>query len=97
MIRLAHETSGNDTTTNLIPTIVSGTFTEMRDLINNGGFPCILVQYDGWTRYSAPMAYVTYLTDGAFGMTIAGYFPRIDNYSIIGMLLWRSNNTLEWA
>lgn len=99
VIRLTHlDNSGPDTTANLTPSIVSGTFSDIDNKVSNGGCPCILVEYvHPWgMRYSVPMAYLVYITDGFLRLSVAGFSTITDTFLKIGILEWDSNNDIYW-
>lgn len=99
VIRLTHaENSGQDTTTNLTPSIVSGTFSALYNKVSNGGCPCVLVEYlHPWgPRYAVPMAYIVYATEGLIRICIAGFSTITDSFTKIGILDWDSNNGISW-
>ena len=95
IIRLTHaDNSGGDTIENLTPSIISGTFAELTSKYQNGGFPCILVQYyHPWgTRFSAPMI----AGFGADANTI--YITIKMPFSNTGLpAIWTYNDTIAWA
>ena len=100
VIRLTHAAnSGDDVVVNLTPSIVSGSFADLSEKILNGGYPCILVEYQhlSWGyRYSAPMGYVAYSGSNVIMITIAGYSAVNMEFKAFGTLLWLNNDTLEW-
>ena len=99
VIRLTHSNdSGEDTPANLVLSIVSGTFAEIYSKLQNGGCPCILVEYyHPWgIRFSAPMAYVVYVGDGAFTIVIAGVSGMSNLYLVYGSARWTSAG-LSWV
>lgn len=100
VIRLTHAAnSGLDTFNNLTPSIVSGSFADLSEKVLNGGYPCILVEYDhlSWTfRFSAPMGYLVYAGSNGISIRIAGFAPVDDVFKTIGTLLWSNNDTIAW-
>ena len=101
VIKLTHANNSDaDGPSSLTPSIVSGTYADVRAKLENGGCPCILVEYyHPWGRqYSAPMGFVTYVSVSAFSVTIAGYssFPPSNNsFCVIGELVWSASG-IEW-
>ena len=100
VIRLTHAAnSGADTTVNLTPSIVSGSFADLSEKILNDGYPCILVEYYhlSWGfRYSAPMGYVSFAGANAIEVDIAGYSLVDENFIVFGRLVWSNNDTIAW-
>lgn len=103
VIKLTHANNSDaDGPSSLTPSIVSGTYADVRAKLNNGGCPCILVEYyHPWgIQYSAPMGFVTYVSLNTFSVTIAGYsvFPPSNENSFceIGVLVWSASG-IEWA
>ena len=101
VIRLTHTNdSGIDSTANLTPSIISGTFQGLKSKIDGGGFPSILVQYyHPWGYYGELVGYVTYISNNAIYCAAAGYYPfgnglQVYFYSL--PLVWSSNDTITW-
>lgn len=99
VIRLTHsDDSGADIPSNLTPSIISGSFSDLSAKISNGEYPTILVQYyHPWgMSYAVPMAYVIYASNSVVTFTIAGYSPAVNAYAIYGDVNWSSSDTLSW-
>ena len=99
VIRLTHaNNSGQDTTANLTPSIVSGTFSALYNKVSNGGCPCVLVEYaHPWGQhYAVPMAYIVYATDEFLRLSIAGFSTITDSFIKIGVLGWDGNDDIYW-
>lgn len=99
IIRLTHgDNSGLDTTANLTPSIVSGTYASLVAKMQGGGCPTILVEYvHPWgNRFAAPMIGGILVNPSSLYVKIAGYFPSTDDWQAFG-LRWDSNDTLSWA
>ncbi|MCR4870337.1 MAG: hypothetical protein K5859_03445 [Atopobiaceae bacterium] len=105
IIRLTHaENSGYDTAENITPSIVEGTYADLVAKMQDGGCPCILVEYvhPNWgKRYAAPMAFAQYYTQSEINIAIAGYFANVPNatspFNYIGALYWTSSDTIAWG
>ena len=99
VIRLTHaDNSGQDTTENLTPSIVSGTFSALYNKVSNGGCPCVLVEYaHPWGQhYAVPMAYIVYATDGGIRFVVAGFSTITESFAKIGVLFWADDDTIFW-
>lgn len=105
VIRLTHsDNSGADTTSNLTPSIVSGTYSNLYTKLSSGGFLIILVEYyHPWgTAFSSPMGYVLGGDEYGITITVAGFSPFGSTGSTVasrvyGNLLWSSNDTISWS
>lgn len=101
VIRLMHTNdSGPDAPANLTLSIVSGTFAQLYAKINNGGCPCILVEYyhPSWgILHASPIAYIIYSSSQGLTICIAGYSRVNNQFGVIGELAWTSNDTLGWT
>lgn len=101
VIRLTHaDNSGQDTPENLTPSITSGTFADLYAKLSDGGCPCVLVEYmfPIWgIAFSAPMAYITYVSDNGIAFAVAGYSIVDEAYATYGTLHWNSDGTLTWS
>lgn len=101
VIRLTHSNdSGADSPANLTPSIVSGTFADLKTKIVNGGCPCILVEYYhplfGY-RFAVPMAYVTYCGDNSISIAIVGCsFIGNRSFTYYGEIGWVEDDSLVW-
>lgn len=99
VIHLEHaNNSDDDNSASLTPTIVSGTFAELKAKINDGGCPYILVEYHHpWgTAFTMPMGYVTYVGVTAITVVIAGYSAFQNVFKLFGYLVWADDDTLFW-
>lgn len=99
IIRLTHaENSGLDTTANLTPSIVSGTYASLVAKMQGGGCPTILVEYvHPWgSMFANPMIGDITLNQNTLYVTIAGYFPSTEDWQAL-YLRWYSNDTLSWV
>ena len=99
VIRLTHaDNSGDDTPTNLTPSIVSGTFSALYNKASNGGCPCVLVEYlHPWgAQYATPMAYCVYASNLGMRFSIAGFSTMSDTFKKIGILDWDVDNNIFW-
>ena len=99
VIRLTHANNSNiDSSANLTPSIIEGSFSDLFAKISNGEYPTILVQYyHPWgIRFAVPMAYITYFSDSAIILTIAGYSSASNAYTTYGAVTWSSSDTLSW-
>lgn len=106
VIRLTHaDNSGPDNSTNLTPSIVEGTYAGLAAKISGGGCPCILVEYSNpfmGTYYSAPMGFVSYISNGGISIAIAGpffYLQGVDYdtpFGRVGNVTWTSSDTIAW-
>lgn len=103
IIRLTHaENSGPDDGDNITPSIVDGTYAELVAKLQDGGCPCILVEYVNpffGRNYAAPMAFVAYYTESYIVIDIAGFFnfrnaPVTLGY--FGPVQWSSSDTIGW-
>lgn len=101
VIRLTHaNNTGGDTLVNLTPSIVSGTFAQLHGKISNGECPRVMVEYwhSMWGLGSAvPMAYITYASEGAIEMVIAGYSVIEQIFKRYGTFIWLSDGNVELA
>lgn len=100
VIRLIHaNNSGDDNSTNLTISIVSGTYASLMAKINNGGYPCILVEYEhpfGF-RFSDIMGYVSNYSGGvAIEIRIAGYSLGTNQFKEFGTAVWESDDSIYW-
>lgn len=100
IIRLVHTNdSGPDTSANLTISIVSGTYASLMAKINDGGFPCILVEYQHpyGIRFSDIMGYVNYVGGNALTFAIAGFsFMGGDQFKLFGYAVWDDGDNLYW-
>lgn len=103
VIRLTHaENSAYDVDSEITPSIVDGTFADLVAKMQDGGCPCILVEYVNpmfGRYYAAPMAFVQYYTGSYITISIAGYFSvqnATSPFSFLGNLAWSSSNTIAW-
>ncbi len=99
IIRLTHaDNSGPDNYTNLTPSIVEGTFADLTAKLQDGGCPCILVQYcHPWgERWAVPMVHGLSWDASTLHMTIVGYLPFSMN-SVVLNLNWSFNDTVAWV
>ena len=100
VIRLTHSNdSGADIITNLTPSIVSGTFAGLSDIISDGGVPNILIEYyHPWGMYYAfNGGVITYVSSNNISMVVAGFMPVDEIFTSLGDLLWSSNDSIAWA
>lgn len=100
VIKLTHANNSDmDGASSLTPSIISGTYADLRSKITNGGCPCILVQYfHPWGyQYSAPMAYVTYVGSDSVTINVAGFsaFNEGSTWHNFGSLVWSASG-IEW-
>ena len=101
VIRLTHSNDSNaDLPANLTPSIVSGSYSELITKINNGGCPCILVEYyHPWGfGFAVPMAYICYASNEVISIAIVGA-SSFGNWAVShwGDLSWSSNDTVSWG
>lgn len=99
VIRLTHaDNSGPDTTANLTPSIVSGTFSDISNKVLNGGCPCVLVEYvHPWgMHYAVPMAYIVYANAYDIRLSVAGFSTITDTFIKIGVLDWTDDGNIIW-
>ena len=100
VIRLTHSNdSGADAPGNLTPSIVSGSFSDLYSKLSNGGCPIILVEYYHpayMIQYSTIMGYITYFTNNAIIITIAGFTTLDKIFKEWGILLWDTNDDIGW-
>lgn len=103
IIRLTHaENSGYDDDENITPSIVDGTYADLVAKMQDGGCPCILVEYANpffGRYYAAPMAFVQYYTESDINISIAGFFsvPNATSpFNYLGNVYWTSSDTIGW-
>lgn len=99
IIRLTHSNdSGADNSTNLTPSIIEGSFSDLYAKLSNGEYPTILIQYyHPWgIRFAVPMAYIMYFSNSVISFNIAGYSSITSAYVVYGSLTWSSSDTLSW-
>ena len=99
VIRLTHgDDSGADTSANLTPSIVSGSYDALMSKCQNSGVPCILVEYfHPWGhRYAAPMGDVIYASAQGISINISGFFPTDNLFKTVGIIFWSNSDTLAW-
>ena len=99
VIRLTHTAdSGEDIPANLAPSIVCGTYNHLYEEVEDGGAPCILVEYyHPWRgAFSAPMAYITYVSPTTITIKVVGYSSLDDSFHAYGALEWNNDDTLGW-
>ena len=99
VIRLTHaDNSGPDNSTNLTPSIISGTFTGLYEKITNDGCPCVLVEYiHPWGMYyAAPMASINTVNSTEIALTIYGYSVTAGANALIGTLHWNNSDILSF-
>ena len=98
VIRLTHaDSSGPDNTTNITPSIVSGSYADLSAKIGNDEYPLILVEYKHpWgMRFAIPMAYISSCDSEAITLLIIGYsFVNEDN-TMSFTLEWTLSDTLN--
>lgn len=98
IIRLTHaNNSGPDTTANLTPSIMSGTYASLVAKMQGDGCPTILVEYVHplWgIMFANPMISGITANQDSLRITIAGYFP-VSESQVLG-LSWDSTDTLSW-
>lgn len=104
IIRLTHaENSGPDDGENITPSIVEGTYAELVAKMQDGGCPCILVEYANpffGRYYAAPMAFVAYYTESYIIIDIAGFFNFRNapaGLGYFGGVQWSSSDTIAWG
>lgn len=99
VIHLEHaNNSDQDGYASLTPTIVSGTYAELKAKLYDGGCPYILVEYHHpWgMAFTMPMGYVSYWNPTSIRVTLAGYSIVDDQFMVFGSLVWADNDTLFW-
>lgn len=99
VIRLVHaNNTGYDIAPNLTPSIVEGSYDDLMAKVNNGGCPCILVEYyhPYGIYYSALMGYITYATTTNIVMQIAGYSALETVFKTFGVLVWTPQDEIHW-
>lgn len=101
VIRLTHaESSADDSTTSLTPSIVSGTFDQLHDKISDGGYPLIMIEYyHPWgTQFMSQAGYVTYFSDVGLTIAVAGYWAMGNpSLRVIGYLSWADDDSIAWS
>lgn len=98
VVRLVHaNNSGLDTPANLSISIVSGSFADLYAKIQNGGYPCILVEYEhlmiGYA-FSLPMAYISYVNPYAITFIIAGLSTLTGDFTKYGFARWSDDDSI---
>ena len=99
VIRLTHSNdSGADTAVNLTPSIKSGSFAQLFDIVDNTNVPNILVEYYHPYGITATVSgYVSYYNYDAIMINVTGYLPMNAQFSVIGVsLIWDSNDDIGW-
>lgn len=99
VIRLTHaDSSGPDNTSNVTPSIVSGTYADLSAKIGNNGFPRILVEYKHpWgMQFAVPMAYISSCDSEAIILLINGYSFVNDDNTMSFTLEWTLSDTLNF-
>lgn len=98
VIRLTHTNdSGSDTPANMTPSIVSGTFAQLSDIVDNGNVPNILVEYyHPWGMTSTLCGVIQYINPTAIFIYSCGYYPIDSQFKAVGTLLWTSSDTIAW-
>lgn len=99
VIRLTHaDSSGPDNTTNVTPSIVSGTYADLSAKIGNNGFPRILVEYKHpWgMRFAVPMAYIRNCDSSSITLSIYGYSFVNENNTMDFTLEWTPSDTIDY-
>lgn len=104
IIRLTHaENSAYDAAAEITPSIVDGTYADLAAKIQDGGCPCILVEYANpffGKYYAAPMGFVTYCTESVILIDIAGFFSFSGSgfsFGNLGPVAWTSSDTIDWG
>lgn len=99
VIRLTHTNdSGADTPANMTPSIVSGTYAQLADILANSNVPNILVEYfHPWGETSTLSGTVVYQSPTAISIFSCGYYPIDNQIKAVGTLLWSSSDTIAWA
>lgn len=99
VIRLTHaDSSGPDNTSNITPSIVSGTYADLSVKITNGGFPRILVEYKHpWgMQFAIPMAYIRNCDSSSITVDIHGYSFVNEDYTMNLTLEWTTSDTINF-
>lgn len=99
IIRLTHaDNSGLDNSTNLTPSIVSGTYASLVTKMQGSGCPTVLVEYvHPWgIKFANPMIGGIQVYETSLNVQIAGYFPFTNDWQTLD-LRWYSNDTILWA
>jgi len=99
VIRLTHTNdSGADTPANMTPSIVSGTYAQLADILANSNVPNILVEYfHPWGKSSTLSGAVVYHSLTVISIYSCGYFPMDNQIKAVGTLLWSTSDTIAWS
>lgn len=98
VILLTHANdSSPDTTANLTPSIISGSFAGVKAKINNNEYPSILVQYyHPWGYYGSLDGLIKYVGESTILINATGFFPVDGVFKEVSAMLWGSDNTIAW-
>lgn len=99
IIRLTHaDNSGPDDTSNITPSIVSGTYADLSAKIGNDEYPLILVEYKHqWgMRFAVPMAYIRNCDSSSITVDIHGYSFVNEDYKMDFTLEWTTSDTIDF-
>lgn len=100
VVQLVHaNNTGPDTDANISISIVSGSFDELYAKIQNGGFPCILVEYENLSfgnAFSLPMAYISYVSPSAISFWISGFSTIALDFITYGYARWSNDDSITW-
>lgn len=98
VVRLVHaNNSGQDTPANLSISIVSGSYADLYAKIQNGGYPCILVEYKHLMfgqAFSLPMAYITYVSPYVITFVISGMSTVTWDFTNYGIARWSNEDSI---
>lgn len=100
VIRLVHaNTTGQDNPENLTMSIVSGTYADLYAKVQNGGCPCILVEYShplyGYA-FSDIMGFIEYVTPTFIRIRVYGFSLVTLESTTYGSIEWANDDTLNW-
>lgn len=99
VIRLTHaDNSGDDSISELTPSIESGTFSQLHAILFDMDVPNIRVEYyHPWGIFTTLTPYISYFNNDYIYIGISGYFPIDETFhKTTASLFWGSDNSIVW-